>query len=147
MAICTDFRAMVGKGNVIGLNESKFGLVAPLWLMDTYRATIGNRRAEMGMITGDLYTAEKALQLGIIDELADSKEDAVAKCVAYLTAVNLNVRLESTVMTKLQMRGDLLKKFHDGRKKDLEVFYTFIRHPEVQKAMAGYLESLKSKKK
>ena len=29
----------------IGLNESRFGMVAPPWLMDSYKALIGHRRA------------------------------------------------------------------------------------------------------
>ena len=43
MATCCDFRAMVASEKfTIGLNEAKFGLVAPFWFMDSFRNTVRN---------------------------------------------------------------------------------------------------------
>merc|ERR1719189_46050 len=39
----------------IGLNEAKFGLVAPFWFMDSYVATVGQRQGEFGLLNGKLY--------------------------------------------------------------------------------------------
>ena len=43
IATCCDFRAMVTSDKfTIGLNEAKFGLVAPFWFMDSFRNTVRN---------------------------------------------------------------------------------------------------------
>ena len=42
MATCCDYRAMVASDKfTIGLNEAKFGLIAPFWFMDSFRNTVG----------------------------------------------------------------------------------------------------------
>ena len=80
IALTTDYRVMQhGKFN-IGLNESKFGLVAPFFLRENYVATIGQRKAEHALLTGLLYSPQEALGMGMVDELAHTKEEVKVKC-------------------------------------------------------------------
>ena len=54
LASCCDFRAMVKSDKAtIGLNEAKFGLVAPFWFMDSFMAVVGQRTAEHALLTGE----------------------------------------------------------------------------------------------
>ena len=47
----------------IGLNEAKFGLVAPFWFVDSYVNTVGHRHAELGMMLGKLFKPDEALKV------------------------------------------------------------------------------------
>jgi len=44
-----DYKVMVDNPKLkIGLNEAKFGLVAPPWFVDSLRATVGHRYCNLG---------------------------------------------------------------------------------------------------
>ena len=48
----------------IGLNEAKFGLVAPFWFMDSFRNVTGQRVAEFALLNGKLYSVRDAKDIG-----------------------------------------------------------------------------------
>lgn len=68
----------------IGLNEAQFGLVAPFFLSETFRGCLDNRKAEMALQLGTLFTAEEALKVGLVDDLADTREEVMKKCISTL---------------------------------------------------------------
>lgn len=47
-------------------------------------AVIGQRKAEVSLTTGKLYTTDEALQIGLIDESADTTENALDKGTQFL---------------------------------------------------------------
>ena len=47
------------------------GITAPFWFKDTMVNTIGNRETEKALQLGSLYTAEEALRINLVDELAE----------------------------------------------------------------------------
>merc|ERR1711915_175755 len=68
----------------IGLNETKLGIVAPTWFIDTMVNVIGQRESERALQLGHLYSGEEALKVGLIDELVkpEEMEERVQKTLA-----------------------------------------------------------------
>ncbi len=88
IALCADRRVMArsvdaAKPYVIGLNEVQVGLVAPEGIQRLMRRAVGAHRAAQLLMQGELVPAEHALQIGLVDELADA-EDVVPHAVAWL---------------------------------------------------------------
>lgn len=83
MAASCEYRVMV-ENYTIGLNETLLGIVAPFWFISTLRNTIGKRQAELALTTGRLFKTDEALNVGLVDEIATDKADAVAKCEKFL---------------------------------------------------------------
>lgn len=130
----------------IGLNETKLGIVAPKWFMTTFLSVLPRLEAERALNQGRMFTTEEALKVGLVDEVANSKEEAVAKCVEFIGSF-AKVNPLARSLTKIQLRAAELKELEDGRQKDLEKFIFFINQPAVQKGLGIYIESLKKKAK
>ena len=47
--------------------------------MDSFKNCTGYRNAELALLLGKLYSPEEALKIGAVDELADSKDAAMAR--------------------------------------------------------------------
>ncbi len=67
----------------IGLNETQLGIVAPQWFMASFLSVLPQRIAERALNQGRMFTTEEALKVGLIDETANNKEEAIEKCVAF----------------------------------------------------------------
>lgn len=48
------------------------------------RNVISSRQTELALSTGQLFTADEALKIGLIDEIATDKADAIAKAEKFL---------------------------------------------------------------
>jgi Delta3-Delta2-enoyl-CoA isomerase len=76
---------MVGPKYTIGLNETKLGIVAPKWFMSSMLAAIPYRNAELALTTGQMFSTDEALKVGLIDEIASDKADAIARAEKFLS--------------------------------------------------------------
>ena len=47
-------------------------------------ATVGLRQAEMALMTGKLYNADEAAKIGLVDEVVENKEEAIARSSAVV---------------------------------------------------------------
>jgi len=52
------------------------------------RNVISNRHTELALTTGRLFTTDEALKIGLIDEVATDKADAVAKAEKFLVGIS-----------------------------------------------------------
>jgi enoyl-CoA hydratase/carnithine racemase len=52
------------------------------------RNVISNRQTELALTTGRLFTTDEALKIGLIDEVATDKADAVAKAEKFLVGMS-----------------------------------------------------------
>ena len=59
LALSCDYRMMSSK-NVIGMNETKFGLYPPPWFVELMADTVGRRKAEMLLLQGTLLSVSPA---------------------------------------------------------------------------------------
>jgi len=102
--ITADYRVMVNNPKYkTGLNEAAFGLVPPEWLMDGLRASVGHRRTEKYTMNAALINPQEALDVGLIDELADTEEVAVEKAKSGLQRL-LKIDAHARHQTKLRLR-------------------------------------------
>mgnify|MGYP001981271517 CR=1 FL=1 len=140
-----DYRVMA-PDFVIGLNEVRFGLVAPTWFVDLCVNTIGHRQAEQLLLTGSLITSQEALKVGLIDEVPmteNVESTAVTRCVKMMKGVDRRARHE----TKCSIRAPAMQRLRDNREADLQWFVDFAMNPRTQDHLATYMASLKARSK
>eukprot|EP00802_Teleaulax_amphioxeia_P022783 Tamp_23265.p1 GENE.Tamp_23265~~Tamp_23265.p1 ORF type:complete len:305 (+),score=74.88 Tamp_23265:55-915(+) len=147
LAMSCDYRVMA-QDYVIGLNETRFGLVAPTWFVDVTVNTVGHRQAEKLLFPGALVNTQEALQMGLVDEMVRGTGDeveakAAERCVAMIKGVDRKARHE----TKCSIRAAAILRLRDNREKDLQWFVDFAMNPRTQEHLAKYMESLKAKAK
>ncbi len=111
LALCCDYRVMAKSDDParpfrIGLNETQVGLVAPAGIQQLMARTVGKHRAGVLLATGELVDAERALALGLVDELADG-EQVVARSVAWLQSL-LKLPRQPVLTTRAISRADLV---------------------------------------
>lgn len=144
LAMSCEYRVMCPKFT-IGLNETKLGIVAPWWLMEAMKKTIPIRQAEMALTLGKLFTTDEALKIGLIDEIAIDKKDAIEKCEKFLLKFQ-KVNSAARHATKMQLRGDFIKKLADSKEADIDVFMNFVVQPNIQKSLGLYINVMKMRK-
>jgi len=146
LAMCCDYRVMVGPKFSIGLNETQLGIVAPWWFKDTMLQTVGNRQTELALILGTLFSTPQALSIGMIDKMVDSKEEALQDADKLMTAF---MRIPSVARhtSKMLLRQETYDRLSKTKEEDITFFADFIVRPEIQVPMGKYLEALKNKKK
>ncbi|EDV32227.1 uncharacterized protein Dana_GF15725 [Drosophila ananassae] len=145
LATSCEYRVMLPKFT-IGLNETQLGIVAPKWFMATFLSVLPQKDAERALNQGRMFTTDEALKVGLVDETANSKEEAIAKCEAFIGSF-AKVNPLARSLTKLQFRAADLQQLENERKQDLEKFLFFINQPAVQKGLGIYIEGLKKKSK
>ncbi|TWI04872.1 enoyl-CoA hydratase/carnithine racemase [Luteimonas cucumeris] len=111
LALCCDYRVMARSEDAarpfrIGLNETQVGLVAPEGIQRLMRRVIGPYRAERLLVAGELVDAERALALGLVDELADP-EQVAARARAWLEAL-LQLPRKPMLTTRALARADMV---------------------------------------
>lgn len=111
LALCCDYRVMArsadpAKPYVIGLNEVQVGLVAPEGIQRLMRRVVGHHRAGVLLVGGQLVSAERALEIGLVDELADGAAQVVERAIGWLQA-QLKLPPQPMLQTRAIARADL----------------------------------------
>ncbi len=70
LALCCDWRVMAEGPFTIGLNETQVGIAIPPGIMQLMQRTVGLRQAEAMLVPGMMVDSERALAIGLVDELA-----------------------------------------------------------------------------
>ena len=144
LALCCDYRVMArapeGKGPFrIGLNETQVGLVAPEGIQALLRRVVGAHRAERLLVAGELVEAERALQLGLVDELADI-EQVAGRARAWVETL-LALPRQPMLQTRALARADLVAALTPERIR-LERFVEGWYSADTQAALKALLEKL-----
>ncbi|XP_035795316.1 enoyl-CoA delta isomerase 1, mitochondrial-like [Anopheles albimanus] len=143
LSLCCEYRVMC-PNYTIGLNETQLGIVAPTWFQASLRNTISRRESELALTLGKMYTTEEALKVGMIDEIAENKEKALERAVAFLNQFR-KISPMARGMTKQALRSKDIVELEDNRSQDIDLFVYAVNQPNVQKGLEVYLESLKKK--
>jgi len=114
--------------------------------MSGFLNVLPKRVAERALTQGRMFTTQEAFEVGLVDEIANSKEEALEKCAAFIGSF-AKVNPLARGLTKLQFRADNIKEFEKIREKDVANFIALASRPEIQKDMGIYLENLKKKGK
>jgi enoyl-CoA hydratase/carnithine racemase len=114
LALCCDRRVMTAKpGARMGLNEVALGLAFPPRTLAMIRAQLAAPLAERVMLGAELYDANAARVLGLIDEVAD---DGRAAAVARLEALARLPR-DAYARAKAALRGEALRLSRDDERR------------------------------
>lgn len=145
LSMSCEYRVMVPKFT-IGLNETKLGIVAPSWFIASMNNTISKRATELALTSGTLFTTDEALKIGLIDEVATDKNDAIAKATKFFERF-ANVHPMARQLTKMSIRKNDLAGLMEHRDEDMKQFLFFVNQPKVQQGLETYIETLKKKGK
>lgn len=129
----------------IGLNETRLGIVAPTWFQASMRNVLPSREAEKALTLGTMFSTEQALKVGLIDEIASDKEDALARCEKFILQFD-KVSMDARAITKKSFRSKDIADLENRREEDLQLFMFVVNQPKVQKNLEIYMEGLKNKK-
>ena len=144
ISLTADERVMLRGKYQIGLNETKLGIVAPPWFIDSYVAVIGQRQADRLLQLGHMVGPDEALAMGMVDAVvdADVRDHAVTMAEPYL-----KVPAVARHMAKMAVRGPMIDRLKHGRDADMDNFMGLITQDKVQAGLGMYLASLAKPKK
>lgn len=144
LAMACEYRIMVSGKYTLGLNETALGIVANDWFMDTMCHTIGIRNTELALTTGKMFTVDEALEVGLIDEAASDKADAIDKCKKFIKRFD-NIPPSARTLTKLRIRRGPLANMKKNRHEDIAETLEYALNPEVHEGLDIYMQKLKAK--
>lgn len=143
LASSCEYRVML-PNYTIGLNETRLGIVAPQFFEASYLSVLPRRVAERALMLGTMFSTEEALRVGLVDEVADDKEDALRRCAAFLEQYRA-VSPVARALSKQSLRREALDQLRNNREGDLDLFVFAVTQPKTQAALGSYLEKLKKK--
>lgn len=111
LALFCDRRVMARGEYKIGLNEVAVGITMPERILAALRRLVGPHRAEGIVVSGALFDPATALDLGLVDELADG-DAVVDRALAWCRQLVALPRKAMTA-TRATARADLIALFDD----------------------------------
>ena len=144
MALFADYRIMPRDGFKTGLNEVQVGLVVSPAIHGALVRTVGAHTAERMLVAGELMSSEKALAIGLVDELVDQPDDTVSRAVAWCEQ---HIALPGLAMltTRAMARADLHALFSDSSQMGVENFVNTWFSDSTRKTLQGLVERLQNK--
>lgn len=106
IALACDYRIMAEGKYIIGLNEVPVGIIVPNSIFNLYAFWLGQANASRSLLEGKLFSPEEALQIGLVDELANP--------ASILTAAERKIRKYMAMerntweQSKLSIRQELI---------------------------------------
>lgn len=140
-----DYRVMSRGEFVIGLNETRVGLIVPEVIQQALIRLTGPHQAERLIVAGTLLAPEQAHQAGMVDTLADSPESAVRDAVQWCQD-HLALPAHAMLENRMLMRREIAESFEylkDGAQ--LERFVDGWFEPDTQAVLHEVVARLKRK--
>merc|ERR1712043_48808 len=104
-------------------------------------ATIGQRQAERALLPGKLFTANEALSVGLVDDVAPSSNETLDLCRAYLLSLS-----ESYASARAMSKGLIRKPSIDALRKnfneDVDLYVKLIMSDNFQKAADAHVKAV-----
>ncbi|MEO6364432.1 MAG: enoyl-CoA hydratase/isomerase family protein [Luteimonas sp.] len=139
LALCCDYRIMASGPYRIGLNETQVGLVAPEGIQHLMRRVTGSHRAERLLVAGELVASERALAIGLVDELVDIGS-VTTRAHAWLGDI-LKLPRKPMLATRAIARADLVAALQPERIR-LEQFIDAWSDPDTQTGLRALVARL-----
>jgi len=113
MALYGDYRIMPRGKYFTGTNEVQVGIALPPTIYKALERVVGVRIAEKIAVSGALLTAEQALEIGLVDELAADPEATVGRAIEWCQKILALPRL-AMLSTRSLARTGLHELFEDS---------------------------------
>lgn len=99
IASCCDLR-IAATGSKFGITPAKLGIIYPGYALERVTRLIGPAAAKHLLYTGDIVDADRALRIGLIDELLplESAEERLAELCATITSRSLLTQVGTKAM-------------------------------------------------
>lgn len=133
LALACDMRLATSKAR-FGITPAKLGLVYPLHDVKLLTDLVGPGQARRILYTGELLDAEEAQRIGLIEQIADSADDAIA---ALLGASPHSIR-ESKRMIRFVLDGQ-----GEESEETAEMFARAFTMPDFAEGTAAFIEKRK----
>lgn len=106
LASCCDLR-VAAAGSVFGITPAKLGIVYPAYALERITRLVGPAATKYLLFTGDIVAAERAREMGLVDELLPSSEAearlaelcSLLTCRSLLTQVGTKEMVEAILHT------------------------------------------------
>jgi 3,2-trans-enoyl-CoA isomerase len=144
MALFSDYRIMPRGAFKTGFNEVQVGLVVPPQVHQALVRLIGAHSAERIVVAGEMMEAQRALEIGLVDELADDPEDVVRRAIGWCEQLLALPRHAMTLSRKMA-RADLIRLFDDSPDDDVGKFVDVWFHESSQRTLRQLVERLTNK--
>jgi enoyl-CoA hydratase/carnithine racemase len=120
LATACDVRLMVTGKARIALNEITFGASVFDWSVAMLRCCVGHRNAERILYNGQMYSAEEALQLGLVDRFCSAE----ALSAMALEVAEEFARKDGQAFRYLKnlLRGPIAEEIHRQGEKSIREF-------------------------
>lgn len=130
------------KGFKIGLNETQLGIAMPEAALEVCKNIISPRHTEAAFTLATIFNTEEAHKLGLVDDIAEDKNEAIQKSLSYLKRFN-TIPSGARAQTKNTFRKRGLELFNTDREGDINNFVNFVQNPETQKQLSAALKMLR----
>ena len=138
-ALCCDYRVMAAGDYRLGLNETQVGLVAPEGIQRLMRRVVGPHRAERLLVAGELVESRRALEIGLVDELAEI-DQVPARARAWLQGL-LALPRRPVLETRAIARAGVVAALRPELI-DLDHFIAAWNDPDTQKGLRALMARL-----
>jgi len=143
LAIMTDYRIM-SKGNfLIGLNEVAVGLSMPIGIGRIFQSLLGERVAEKMTLQGELVNPEKAVTIGLVDEIID--QDKLLDYSITIMHQWLKLPFQKQIQSKLTLRKNAIDLIRANSKSDNDAVINAWFSDECKFTMGKIIENLLKK--
>jgi 3,2-trans-enoyl-CoA isomerase len=144
LAVFGDYRIMSRGSFKTGVNEVQVGLVVPPQVYRALVRLVGPRQAERITVAGELLEAQQALDIGLVDELADDPDDVVARSIAWCER-HLALPRHAMSLSREMARADVRSWFDESRDLQVGRFVDIWFETETQNTLRALVERLTSK--
>ncbi|MEE4217450.1 MAG: enoyl-CoA hydratase/isomerase family protein [Xanthomonadales bacterium] len=144
LAVFGDYRIMAGGSYKTGLNEVQVGLLVPSTVHRTLVRLLGAHQAERILVAGELMDAQRAAEIGLVDELAENPEQAVLRALEWCKR---QLALPAHAMQKMraEARADIRALFERSLEGEAEAFTEMWFREDTRSILTAMVEKLKKR--
>lgn len=144
MALFGDYRIMPRGPFKTGFNEVQVGLVVPPQVHLALARLIGAHTAERILVAGEMMDAQRALEIGLVDELADDPEQVLRRALRWCEEL-LALPQRAMSLSRAMARADLHQMFEKSGSEDVGQFVDVWFGEATQQTLRRLVEQLAKK--
>lgn len=144
MAVFGDYRIMPRGAFKTGMNEVQVGLVVPPPVQQALVRLIGPHRAERILVAGEIMDGQRALDIGLVDELADDPAAVVRRAVDWCEKL-LSLPRQAMLRTRSMSRSEFQRIFENNNEYGVERFVETWFSESSQTTLRALVERLGKK--